>query len=397
MAFLAVFAARIGANNWEIGLLTAGPALINLVLSVPAAHWLQGRSYFRETYRAAAWHRLGYVVLLGLPWIGTAKLEVAALIGLIFGMAIPGVVLAIAFNAMYAEAVPPAARTKVINRRNAILAVSTSTTALLCGQILSRTMFPANYQIVFGLGAAGALLSSWSLGKVLPSEETHRAGGRLARDFARPGLLRFVDTIRLPVGLRFTARRPPALYELLNRRVRSPMGRFMEVYFLFYAAQYITIPLFPIYFVRVLEMNDAQISLGNALFYSTMLGASVVMGRLGTRFTHHHTLVVGALLYACYPAVNGLARDVRMYLVASLLGGIAWAVANSGLVNRLMERVPENQRSELMAVHNLVLNLGILTGAIMGPVLAEMIGLRETLWLGAGLRLGVGFLMWRWG
>ena len=36
-AFLAVYAARIGASAYQVGLLTAGPAVVSLVVSLPAA------------------------------------------------------------------------------------------------------------------------------------------------------------------------------------------------------------------------------------------------------------------------------------------------------------------------------------------------------------------------
>ena len=50
-----------------------------------------------------------------------------------------------------------------------------------------------------------------------------------------------------------------------------------------------------------------------------------------------------------------------------------------------------------MALHNLALNLGIMAGSLAGPLLVEMIGLREALLLGAGLRLLGGLLMIWWG
>ena len=36
IAFLAVYAARIGANAFQIGMITAGPALVNLIFTLPA-------------------------------------------------------------------------------------------------------------------------------------------------------------------------------------------------------------------------------------------------------------------------------------------------------------------------------------------------------------------------
>lgn len=40
-SFLAIYATRLGASSWQIGLLTAGPAIINLLISLPVGRWLR--------------------------------------------------------------------------------------------------------------------------------------------------------------------------------------------------------------------------------------------------------------------------------------------------------------------------------------------------------------------
>jgi predicted MFS family arabinose efflux permease len=76
--------------------------------------------------------------------------------------------------------------------------------------------------------------------------------------------------------------------------------------------------------------------------------------------------------------------------MASLLGGGVWAVLNPGLVNRLMEKAPDDDRPAYMALHNLVLNLGVLAGSLASPLLDGWIGLRAALLLAAALRLLAG-------
>jgi hypothetical protein len=74
-------------------------------------------------------------------------------------------------------------------------------------------------------------------------------------------------------------------------------------------------------------------------------------------------LAAGALLFGHYPLLLGLAQDATLYWVASVGGGLVWALLSGGLINRLMERVPEDDRPAHMTLHNLVLNLGILAGS----------------------------------
>lgn len=46
-----------------------------------------------------------------------------------------------------------------------------------------------------------------------------------------------------------------------------------------------------------------------------------------------------------------------------------------------------------MALHNLVMNIGVLAGSLTGPLLAEVAGLQEALLIAAGLRLKAGILL----
>ena len=103
-----------------------------------------------------------------------------------------------------------------------------------------------------------------------------------------------------------------------------------------------------------------------------------------------------ALIFGSYPLILGVARGVELFLVASLLGGVAWSIAYGGLVNRLMERSPTDDRPAFMAIHNLALNLGILGGSLAGPLLDDWFGLRPAMLLVAGLRLLAGVLLAVW-
>jgi MFS family permease len=396
IAFLSVYAARIGATALQVGLLTSGPAIINLLASLPAGRWLEGRAMTRVTFWTSLWQRAGYFVLVPLPWLLPEAAQVWALPLIIVLMAIPGTALAIAFNAMFADVVAPEWRAQVVGQRNALLAIASTGASLACGQLLDRLAYPLNYQIVFAIGALGAGLSSFFLSRIRAPQTLPLRVGRLLNDDARPGsLLRFGDAVRQTVGLRFLTR--GGARQLLRPDVlRGPFGAVLSAYLAFYVAQFASIPLMPVFWVNELRLSDGAISVGNALFYATLLLASLGLGRLTDRLGHHRVLTLGAVFYGLYPLLNGLASDATLFYVASLIGGVVWGVTNGGLVNRLMEHVPESDRPAHMALHNLALNLGILAGSLLGPALGEWAGLREALFISAALRLLGGLLLWRW-
>jgi MFS family permease len=394
MAFLSVFATRLGATPFQVALLTAGPAVVNLVCSIPFGHWLEGRPLVRSSYRSAIWTRAGYLGLIALPVLLAPAGQIWAMIALTALMSAPGTLLAISFNALFADLVPPEYRAEVVGRRNALLAVTLTVTALVCGGLLDTVRFPLNYQWVFALGAVGAAISTYHIGRlVAPSDE--QLPPRVHKpllDAARPGALRLADTDRPESGLRFLARSQGRRLLRLDL-LRGSFGGFLLAYLAFYTFQYLPLPIFPLFWVRELRLTDGAISLGGALSYVAMIFASMALRRVTDRLGHRRLLHVSSLLYAFYPFLTWLAVDATLFWIASLLGGAVWGLLNGALVNRLMEKVPDGDRPAHMALHNLALNLGILTGSLLGPSLAVALDLRGAMLGAAGLRLLGGVIL----
>jgi MFS family permease len=397
LAFLNVYAARLGADAPQLGLISAGPALVNLGASLPAGQWLQKRSLIRATFLSSLFNRSAYLLLIPLPWLFASQGQIWALIALTAGMSIPGTLLAIAFNATFADVVPPDWRGHIVGRRNALLALTILVTSLVCGVVLDNLPFAFNFQVVFALGLLGALMSSYHLGKLIPIRTEPALPGRQPRplnDVARPGLMRFMDAVRPASGLRYLVRAPRRL--LRPDILRGPYRSVLAAYLFFHTAQYFCIPLFPLVWVAHLKLSDGVISLGNALFYAAMLLASLPLGRLTAWAGHKRILLTGCLLYGLYPLLMGAAAGTPLFLLASLLGGGVWAILNGALLNHLMDRTPKDEMPAHMALYNLVLNVGILAGSLVGPFVLGAIGLRQALFLGAALRLASTLLFALW-
>jgi hypothetical protein len=399
LTFLAIYATRLGASGFQISFLTAGPAVINLLASLPVGRFLEKRPLIRYSFWSALATRLGYLALIPLPWLIPPNFEIWGLVLITLAMSVPGTVLAIGFNAMFADIVPPDWRSDVVGRRNALMSASLAGTVLLCGQILdfNRLTFPLNYQVVFALGAIGALMSTYHLGRLRRTGDgPPMRVGRPLLDFARPGFVRIADAVRIAMGLRFLTRaRGRSLLRL--DLLKTTFGPFLFAYLAFYTFQNLPVSLFPLAYVRVLKLTDGNISVGSMLFYLTVLLASLRLPYITPRFGHKRLLVIGALGFSLYPILIGLARGPALYWLASLLGGVSWGLTSAALINRLMERVPEHERPAYMALHNLALNFGTLVGSLSGPLLGEWFGIQPALLLGAGLRILAGILLLVWG
>ncbi len=388
MSFQGVYAARLGATGLEMGLLGAGPAAIGLFYTLPAGLWVEGRPLGRVAFLSALWMRLVYLLFFFLPWALGDSAQVWGIILLNLLVTVPSTLLNISFNAMFAEVVPPGQRAEVIAKRTAIMSISTTLCTLASGQILDRIVFPLNYQIVFLIGGLGALVSTYYLGKLVfilsPNPAHHDWPGLLPRGLS---LRRLIELFAPP--------RQPGKALVRFDVLRGPFGGFLMAFLFFYLFQYLPMPLYPLVYVNELHLSDGAISLGTAMFNAMMMVTSVaVVGELSRRFGSRWMLIGSTVLCSSYALLMALARDAFLFWVASITGGVIWAIMNVGIINRLMERVPDTDRPAHMALYNLAVNMGVLSGSLLGPLVGDWLGLRSTLWFTFVMEVLAGLLFW---
>jgi len=396
ISFLGIYLARLGASSVHLSILTAGPAIVNLFISLPAGKWLENRSFTRTTYIFSFLHRSGYVLILLVMLVFAEKVQISALLWITVGMSLPGTVLMIVFNAMFAEIVPPRRRGVVVGRRNALLAISMTTSSLISGQLLERIVFPLNYQIVFFIGIIGGALSCYYLGRIreVPDDSPTPRVGKPILDRAHSGMVPSPFARRYIPGMRFLTRGVKILrFDVLQ----GEFGLYLGAMFFFYIGQYLVIPLFPIYSVDTMGLSDWVISIGTAVFQVAVFTASMQLGRVSDRLGHHRLMVTSILGYASFPLFIGLLPTVTGYLLGCVFGGIGWGFLGGALANRLMERVPEDERPAHMALFNLTLNLGVLIGSLIAPLLGDRTGLQTAMLIGGMVRILSAGVLWRWG
>jgi MFS family permease len=385
ISFITVYLVRIGASAGQIGLMNASPAVIAVFLSIPAGWWLKSRPVDQTVFRLSVLTRMFYLLWVPLPLLFSEDLQVWMIIGLTLLMSVPGTALAVGFNALFAHAVPAEMRGHVVGIRNSLLAATFIATSFLCGYLLENLPFPLNYQIVFLIGFVGAALSSYYLFQVrLPDQPTppHR---RNLRELVLPGAARPLgDALRPAIGLRALTRLGGLRFPRFSI-LRGPFGLVLVSMFAFHLTQYLAIPLFPIYWVDRLALTDQVISLGNALFYGIVFLGSTQIPRLTERFGNLKLSFVGALMMSAYPAMTSIMTTEWMFLLTSVVGGLAWSVAGAAVGNYLLETIPENERPAHLSWYMLSLNAAVLIGSLGGPWVAQELGIEAALgWIAGG-------------
>ncbi len=382
ISFLSVYAARLGASGLQLGLLSSMSAVVSLLLAIPAGRWLERQDINKAVFRASVWYRLGYLLWVPLPWLFDEQTQVWALIVIALLMAVPLTPLSVGFNALFAAAVPEEWRAYVAGVRNVVYAIAFILSSLGSGYLLEHLPFPANYQIVFGIGFLGAAMSSLHLYFIKP----------LQADFPPPRRSPEADSAEENPS------RPRDWRAALRLDIwGTPFGRILFVFLGFHTAQYMALPLFTLYVVRNLRLSDDQIGLGTALFYLTVLVGSTQLDRIVRRFGHHKVTGFSVAGLAAYAFFLALSKTPLHYYATSLIGGLNYALLLGAYANYLLEEIPEHDRPAHLAWYNVVLNASILIGSLSGPLIGTITGVAEALLLVALLRFFSGLAILKWG
>jgi MFS family permease len=381
--FLNIYATRLGATGFQIGMIGAMSAMVNLFLAIPAANWLQTQNTGRAIFWSSVYYRIGFIALIFLPWLSNEPGQIWAIIFITFLMAIPLTPLGVGFNALFAESVPPEYRAHVAAIRNVMLSITFMITSLISGYILDRAPFPVGYQIVFGIGALGAAMSSYHLFFIRPLKTDSPTPPLREKPSPDPVILRPYSR-KLSTTLRL---------DVWNTRFRNVL----LALFAFHFTQFLAIPLFPLYNVRVLQLNDNHMGIGTALFYLTVLLGSTQLRNFAHRVGNKQLTGWSVSALAIYPLLLAFSTEVWHYYGLSLIGGLTFSMVSGSYANYMLEHIPAHDRPPHLAWYNIILNAAVLIGSLGGPVISDAMGLSEALLLFAALRFLAGLAILKWG
>jgi MFS family permease len=379
--FLIIYATRLGATSLQIGLIGAMSAMVNLFLAIPAGRWLSKRNTSQAIFRTSVYYRIGFLFFIFIPFFFTAAQQIVAIILITFLMAIPLTPLGVGFNALFAEAVPDNYRAHVAGTRNVVLAVTFILASLISGFILENTPFPTGYQIVFGIGAFGAALSSYHLYFIKPIQDDKppRPSDPKPDTPQKTSLPRFITSaLRMDI-------------------LSTPFNRVLLALFAFHFTHTLTAPVYPLYNVRVLNLNDNNLGIGQALYYLTMLVGSMQFRRMVGRFGHKKVTAFGVIGMSLYPFLLAFTTQLWQFYAIALIGGVTWAWTNGAYANYLLERIPPDDRPSHLAWYTIILNIAILAGSLGGSGIADHIGLVTALIVFGISRILAGLYILKWG
>jgi MFS family permease len=387
VAFLAVYATRMGASDAQIGYLSAAPALVNLLFALPAGSWLSRSRVGRAVFWSSVLQRVFYLGLVPLPLLFLPHTQVWVILLMTLLMNIPGTAMVVGFNSQFGEVVPLEWRGYVAGTRNALLSVISTVFTLISGWILSHMAFPTGYQVVFFIGILGAGMSSLHLYRLSSIVASVQGKGN---SFAQP---RTASGRKLALELHALYQR--GVQSLRLDAMHGQFARIMALLFCWHLAQFLTIPIITPYVVNQLHLSDQLIGLAGGLFNMAVFTGSLGLSRIVSRFGNKKLMGIGVMVVSLFPFLTS--TGAVGYFLANLLGGLGWSMAGGVLFNYILDYTPADDRPAHLAWYNLISNGAILIGSLCGPAIAGIIGPVTALILFGIGRFLAGAAILRWG
>jgi MFS family permease len=346
--FLAGLALLLGANSFEIALLSAIPALVSSFsfLSGYLVGWLGNRR--KLVFWTAGLGRSVYIILVILLFTG-ARIKVPFFLLLV---ALSGILLAIAgtiWTSWISDLVPEERRGRFFGLRNAILNV----TAVLVAYGAGRGMdwFKSHGQERLGYALAFSLAIGFGLISTI-----------LLRNQPEPEL---------------QPRPRPSIREIFLGPLQEPQFRrltiFLAVWFL---TGTLASPFYLVHLLKNLHFTFTEVAVYSMIGGVIGVGFQLFWGRAVDRFGSRPVTVLNFALVGIMPFL-WLFATPRFRLpiwIDGVLNGAVWTGASLGLWNLLLDLADNPARKEsYFAIYTVVTGLGAFFASLIAGTVAQLL------------------------
>ena len=376
-----LFATRLGASDYELGLVTMLPQLVGMAVLIPGGILTDSMKNKRDMVILALCAVAFIYTLIGfVPALGSYKLEF--FLFLLALSSAPMTVYNVSWQAYFSDVVHP-------NGRNSILAVRSAIGFLVgvtmtSGALLSRADLNSDkirlHQIFLWIGALLLLIQIFVLRKIP------------GKTFEKVNQISFHEIKK-------------AFSELLhNRRFLG----FAGVALFFYLTWHSDWTLYFIGETQYLGMNEAwlsYLSIGNAVIQFLTMGIwSKINSKHGVRFA----IIFGSLGLAFCPVgmiiTTGLnsVNAKLIFLILNTFFNITLATTNLNIIQCLLEVIPENNKTLNISVYTTLVSLSNGIMPMLGVAAYQKLGgdlraLHTVFWIIFVLRIiATGLWALRW-
>lgn len=367
--FLPVFLTRLGATAVQIGLLTSMPGFTGLVLALWVGRFLQRQRNVVPWFSLSRLMVISAYALTGIvPFFVPDNILIYVILFIWALATLPQTMVAVGFSVVMNAVSGPEGRYELMSRRWSILGITTAITVAIAGQILDRTGFHLNYQVVFiGLSLGGLISYYFSSRIQIPDADPVPVSPKGS----------IISSVR-------------EYYHLINQEpafVSFTLKRFVYLFGITLAT-----PLFPLYFVRELNASDAWIG-----FLYTVQTAVLVVGyffwtRMSRKRGSRFVLLATTFSVALYPGLVALTDNQTLILILASIAGIFQAGIDLVFFDELMKTIPPRYSPTFVSLAQSITYLAAILAPLVGTYLSVHIGLTGALLISTAVRF-IGFIL----
>lgn len=370
--FFSMFGKRLGAGDYEIGLISSLPALVGVLAVIPGALISQRYSNKKKLI-------IIFIISAGImyplaaltPYTGGIHVYLYILTVSLINLPIS--IYTILWQSYFSDVIPTDRRNNTYARRSKFSNLFGMSSLLLSGFILAY--IPGDdsqritiYQIFFFTAFLLALLQAWFMSRVkytspsLPQSHTK-------------ALTQLAESIKA-----------------IKRN--KPFRNFILTAFIFHVTWQMAWPLFFIYQVNFLNANEAWIgylNVGTGLAgVLTYMIWSRMIEKKGAKFV----IIIGAFGLSLNPFLLVMSKTLFMALICSISVGLVFSAFQLGLFENLMETVPQQNKTLNIAVYTTFINLSNFISPMIGVWIYKHTSIYFSMVLTCILRLIATFLFY---
>ncbi len=367
--FLPVFLTRLGASNFQVGLLSSMPGVTGLLLAIVVGRFLQTRR------NIVPWYSLSRLLVIlcfaltgGLIFLAPPETMIVSTLVIWALATIPQTALAVAFSVVMNAVAGPEGRYALLSRRWAIFGLTGAVGTFIVTRLIDLITFPLNYAVMFLTLSLGGFLSYYFSSRIVVPDQS-------------PAPLAKSESARETVRNYLTLlRKTPAFVSFASKR------------FVYFSALVLSLPILPLYLVREVKASDSEIGVISMAMNLVMLAGYYIWPRVSKRWGGRIVLLATTFGMILHPALSASTTRIDLLILFAGLAGFFEGGLNLVFFDELMKTVPAEYSAMFVSLAQSMQYLSLIVAPLLGTWLAGFIGLGGALWLSAGIRL-VGFLL----
>ena len=372
--FLPVFLTRLGATNFEVGLLSSMPGMTGLVLAIFVGRFLQTRK------NIVPWYSLSrLMVILCYAMTGVLTLTVAgeaseqfviiATLAIWAFATLPQTALSVAFSVVMNAVAGPKGRYELLSRRWMIFGLTGVIGTFIVTRVIDLIDFPYNYSMMFLVLSMGGFFSFHFSRRIQIPESDPPPLTKSSN--ARESFQNYLSILRAN----------PAFVSFVSKR------------FVYFSAISLGSAVMPLFLVREVGATDAQIGSITMTMTIVMLAGYYFWPRISRLRGGRFVLLATTLGMVSYPLLSALTPQISLIIVYAGIAGFFQGGLDLVFFDELMKTVPAEYSATFVSLAQSLQYMSTIIAPLLGAWLATTyIGLGGTLLLSAGLRLA-GYLL----